>query len=149
MHGGQNICQGLPRTVYALAPGGLGEDDVAHLQVPSDHNLRRRLAVRLGGNGDHVLVEQRVFALTERTPRLNLDAMTASECRGLRLLVGRVQLDLVDGGYDIRFGQQALQVRLEEVGDTDRARATGLPDLLERLPALDVLVLGGRGPARR
>ena len=75
-----------------------------------------------------------------------MDAVFAGEGGDLRLLVRRVQLDLVDGGHDGGLVQQAVQVRHQKVGDTDGAGTAGLLNLLQCLPALDELVVGRGRP---
>jgi hypothetical protein len=69
--------------------------------------------------------EQVVLALAQRTPRLDPDALCAAQSVTSALLVGGVQLDLVDRGHDAGGGDDALEVRHEEVRDADAAREAG------------------------
>ena len=75
---------GQPLTSHRLR-----EHDVALIEVPAQHDLRRGLAMgsrRVRDSGDR---EQVVLALSERTPGFDPDA--ASECPldNLALLIGR------------------------------------------------------------
>ena len=80
---------------HAFFMRGLREDDVAFLNVPTQHHLGRSLAVGLGGLGDGLFVEQIVLALSEWAPRLNLDPAGTAVLGYFALLVGGVQFDLV------------------------------------------------------
>ena len=57
-----------------------------------------------------------------------------------------MNLDLVDDGCHLGLVEQPLQVRDQEVGDSDRAGSAIGVDFLERPPGLNVQVLGGDRP---
>ena len=97
--------------------------------------------MRLRNRRDLRKLEQRILALAERTPGLDVDAVVRAEGGDLRLLVGRVQLDLVDRGNGVGLGDQPLEVRHHEVRDADAPGLAVLANLLERTPGLDIAVL--------
>ena len=66
--------------------------------------------------------------------------MPGAECGDRRLLVVRVQLDLVHGGHGVGLGEDALEVRNQEVRDADARRLAAVADLLERLPRLNIQI---------
>ena len=124
----------------------LREHDVATLEVPAQHYLRRRLAnlvsqLRDGGLTKHL-------ALRDRRPRLNGDPVLPAV--GTYRVVGeiRMDLDLVHRGHQIGVGCQSLQVLNREVRYPNRAGAAIAVELLERLPGRDKVaaVEGGQGP---
>ncbi len=57
-----------------------------------------------------------------------------------------MHLDLVGRGHDLGLGEQALEVMLLEIGDTDRAGLAVGVDLLHRLPGLDEIADLGQRP---
>src|SRR3954465_110242 len=57
-----------------------------------------------------------------------------------------MQLDLVDGRYDVRLLEKARQVRDGEVRASDGAHTPVVVQPLERLPRLDVTVAVRRPP---
>ena len=82
----------------------------------------------------------------ERAPRFGDDAVF----RVVGALGGpghcRVELDLVDGGHDVCFGEQPVEVRRLEVGHADGARLSCGEQFLVGLPRGDVLVSTGQRP---
>ena len=83
--------------------GRLRDHRAALLEVPAQHHLRRRLAVRLGDPGDGRVFERAgVLAVAvegdaaDRRPGLGEDAVLGVERLDLGLLEVRVDLDLVD-----------------------------------------------------
>ena len=76
-----------------------------------------RLSVRLGGDRDHRLVEQRGYLPWPSGPQASMAAAAVRRAYSvhLRLLVGRVQLDLVDDRNHIRLQAGDSQVRNQKV----------------------------------
>ena len=98
---------------------------------------------------DRLRAEEVVLPLAERSPRLDLHAVRGRPVGDLALLVGGVQLDLVDrrghpGGRD-----DLLQVRHEEVRHSDAAGEPGIPQLDELLPRVQVVVARRGGPVHQ
>ena len=120
------------------------DDDQPLLEVPADDRLRDRLAVLLGDRAERRVVEQPAAA--ERAPALDGDAVAGVELALVALLEARMQLDLVDHRRHAGLADDALEVVLVEVRDADRADAARLPELDQRLPRLDIVVLA-RAPA--
>ncbi len=96
---------------------GLGEGDMAQLQVPAEDDLRRG-AVVFGGEGqeDRILED---LAAAQRAPRLGADAQELVLFAQFVLLQPRMQLNLVDGGHHFRCFQEPVQVLRLEVADAN------------------------------
>src|SRR5690606_34348446 len=131
---------------HPVARGGLRAHDDAALQVPADHDLGGRHAVRIRRILHRLLAEEVVLALAERPPSLGTDAERLGEGTQLTLLESGVQLHLVDGRHGARLGDDALEVGAVEVRDADRAALAVVADLLHREPGLDVAVEVGTRP---
>ncbi len=122
----------------------LGDHDVAELQVPADHDLRRRPAVRLGDLDDRGVVEHR--ALRERAPGLGDDPELARARGAARLLEVGVQLDLVDRRRLARLRDHPPQCSGWKF-ETPIARDQALvAELDERPPGLHVAVVRRHRP---
>ena len=98
----------------AVRLGRLRDDRAALLQVPAQHHLRRRLAVRLGDLADDRVLEGAAVAAVavegdaaDRRPRLGEDAVLGAERLDLALLEVGVHLDLVDRRHDRRLRRAA------------------------------------------
>src|SRR4051812_42178675 len=88
------------------------DDDNSQLDVPAKHDLRRCLAVRAGQPADHRVGED--LTAGQGAPCLRDDVVRPVEGTHLLLLQERVELDLVDGGYDGALVEDGLQMpRLE------------------------------------
>src|SRR5690606_16392490 len=90
-------------------------------------------------NGGHA--EQVVLALAERAPGFNADAVLSRPGDDVTLLVRRVQFDLIDGGNDTGFFNNALEVLYEEVGDADTASQTSFAQFDQLREGVDVVVV--------
>src|SRR5919206_895607 len=106
----------------ALGLHGLGDDRAAVLGPPAEHDLGRRLAVRLRDAADHRILQRRGVAAVavegdaaDRRPRLREDAVLLAE--GLNVGLGEVGvlLDLVDGRDDRGVLEQPSEVIDHEV----------------------------------
>jgi len=80
---------------HAILADRLGDRHDAPLDEPAQNHLRDRLAMPLADRAEQVILEQAVLPFGERPPRLGLDAMFAKQCLGFRLLMERMDFDLV------------------------------------------------------
>src|SRR6478735_6320590 len=136
----------------ALGVDRLRDRGASLLEVPTQHHLRRGLAVYGGDLADLRIVERRRAAVTaiagdatHRRPGLRQNPVLG--VRLLRLGLGevRVDLDLVDRGDDRRPLQQRREVFGHEVADPDRAYPPVRQQRLQRLVGADRLVeVGGQ-----
>src|SRR5205085_3920531 len=101
--------------------------------VPTQHDVPRRLAV-LGGEGHDRGMVQQIGPGTQWPPRDGDDPLRAVVGTLLRSRDMWVELNLVDRGSDAGIGQQALDVCNFEIGDADRSRLAGCDKLFEGLP---------------
>src|SRR5574337_130933 len=108
------------------------------VEMPAEHNLRRRLAV-LGGDAGKRRVGQEARA-AERAPRFRLHAVKIVEGAQAPLLKARMQFDLVHRWNDAGFSDDPLEVVAVEVGDADRADLAFVLKPDHCLPAVDVAV---------
>lgn len=87
----------------ALLSDALGEHTPAFLDTPLEEDLLHSLALGLGELGEAVeLVERRVAAAQGGVPRA-VNALGLAELEEVGGRVAGVELDLVDGGDDLRF----------------------------------------------
>jgi hypothetical protein len=76
--------------------------------------------VRFSGHGDDLLLEQRVLALAERPPRLDLDAVLAGERGDLALLVLTAGTMSVSASSRVRCGTRKLETPIERARPDSR-----------------------------
>ena len=110
--------------LHALAVHGLRDDHHAALEVPPQHDLRRRLAVRLADTREHGVLEQPAATLAERRPRLGRHAVFRLPFHELRLLVQRMRLHLVHHGLhvvELAELHHAVHVEVRDADGTDLA----------------------------
>src|SRR5450759_1303885 len=124
--------------------GGFWYHDVADAQVPAEHNLRRGCPALLSQRYHGGCVQ--ISSLTQWAVRLYRDPKPSGLCGQGGLLEGRGKLNLVDGRDDRRFGQQGVQMVLQEVGDTDGPHGARGIDLLQGQPRVDEQCLGWDRP---
>src|SRR5580704_8278362 len=107
---------------------GLGEDDVAPLDVPAQDYLGWRLAVPAGDVVDGGIPKG--VAAGDRGPGFYCDLVLGAEAAHIILRQVGVDLDLVDGRGDLAFLMDPPQMMRLEVGDADRTRAPVAVELL-------------------
>ncbi len=114
------------------------------LQVPPQHDLSWRAAVRRRGTGDSRVIE--CFALTKRAPALGEHAQFGMYATQISLRELRVQLDLVDRGHDARQVSNLSKVPFGEVGDADGPHAALTLQLDHGPPRIQVPPMPRVGP---
>ena len=129
--------------------------------APRQRDLRAALAVFFPNRDERWVVDQ--FAhlppgavdwvlVAQGRGLLHVDPLALVEGGEEGLLEQGVAFELVRGGDDFGFAQEALELRFAEVGDADGARLAVSEQLLHRFPGVDVVgvawfyLVGSHGP---
>lgn len=131
--------------LQTLGGSGFGDGEEVLLDVPAEDDLGVGLAGFLGDVGDGGVGDEVGF-VAEGCPGLGEDCFVEVVVDVLFLLVVGVEFDLVDGGGDAGFFDEAVDVGREEVGDADGFDEAFFLELDHGAPGLNVEVLGGVGP---
>jgi len=138
------------RQLDLTLPAPEGDDRTAVLQAPAQHDLRRRLVVRVSDAGDRRILERAGVAAVaverdpaDRRPRLGEDVVLLAE--GLHVGLGevRVLLDLVDRRHDRGVLEQPGEMVDHEVADADCPHLAVGQQRLQRAVCLERAVEGG------
>src|ERR1022692_757594 len=104
------------------------------LQAPSDHDLGRALGVSLSDVEDCRVAE--FVSPRQGAVGLELYPLVVAEVEQLLLVEERVELDLVDGGGDLRAVEQLLKMSDGVVAHAYGPARTPSLELHQRLPGL-------------
>lgn len=148
--------QPLHIPLYPLLVRARGDDHEPLIQTPPQRDLGFRDAVLLRQRGVDVVGGPRARARDGRqgAVRGHGDVLGAAEReQSLAVEVGvvleiSVELDLVDGWWDLGRGEDRFEVGCGEVGYADGARAPGCADRFELGPGLLQLGWGGGAEGR-
>lgn len=142
--GGEDEVKALKVALDAVGSQRLGEDDVATSSVPVEEDLGRSLAVLLGNLANSGVLK--LVAAGEGRVSLNLDAVLVAQVDESLALAEWVDLNLVDGGDNVRVLDEVLDVGSTEVGDANRLDLAKLLGNLKSAPRFETLLLiFGRG----
>ena len=99
---------------------GFREYDDTLLILKSKNNLSRVFAVFLSDFGNHGIGKQISSALTERSPRFELNFVFGENFTQLLLLTIRIELDLIDRGHCIKTGNKTVPDFRRHIAYADR-----------------------------
>ena len=138
---------------HPLLAHRLGDRHDAALRQPAQDHLGDALAVFPADGPQHLVVEDVVLALRERSPRLDLDVVLLQELLRLDLLMEGVRLDLVDRRRDFVVQDEvhhAVGVEVAHADGVDAAlRGTAPPSPATRRTRRRTAGGSGRGRGSR